>query len=85
MKTLMFAVRDKQAEAFLPPFFARARGEAVRMFMSAVEDPQHQFSKHSGDFDLFLIGEFEDTNGEFVPNPGGTLKIFGGLDVNVEK
>ena len=36
----LFAVRDKKAQYFLKPFFARNEGEASRSFIDACHDTQ---------------------------------------------
>lgn len=65
MKTKMFSVYDCKAEAYLPPFFMRSTGEALRGFIEIVNDASHAFSRHPGDYTLFELGEFEDTTGQF--------------------
>lgn len=61
-KMKMFCVHDSKVGAYLQPFFLRSRGEALRAWGSAVNDPQTQFCKFPSDFTLFEIGEFcEDT------------------------
>lgn len=67
MKLLAFSVRDGAVQAFLPPFFVRHVGEAMRSFADAVTDPNHQFAKHVSDFVLYRIGEFDDLSGLFEP------------------
>jgi len=66
MKMFVFSVRDKAAEAFLPPMFFRSSGEAERAFVSAVRSPEHQFSKHVGDYSLYRLGSWDDASGLFV-------------------
>lgn len=63
MKLLMFSVVDTKVGAFMPPFCARARGEALRSFQSACQDEKHQFFAHKADYVLYLIGEFDDSTG----------------------
>ena len=67
----VFSVRDNASEAFLPPFFARAKGEALRMFEGACRDEKHQFFQHREDYVLFECGEWDDQSGLFVllPSP----------------
>lgn len=65
MKLLAFSVFDRAVEAFLPPFFVRHRGEALRSFIDACNDRSHQFSKHVLDYTLMFVGEFDDTRGAF--------------------
>lgn len=65
MKLMVFTVFDKAVSAFLPPFFARSRGEALRSFTEASNDRAHNFSKHAMDYVLMQLGEFDDGNGLF--------------------
>lgn len=67
MRTKYFSVYDKPVGAFLPPFAARTVGEAERMFSTACSDPSHQFAKHSADYTMFYVGEFDDNSGIFHP------------------
>lgn len=67
MKLRAFCVRDEKAEAFLPPFFLHAIGQAMRAFADSVNDPAHQFGKHPEDYSLFEIGSFDDALGRFEP------------------
>lgn len=59
----VFAVRDKAVDAFMPPFYARSKGEAIRSFSAAVGDGKHQFHNNRGDYELYQIGEFDDNSG----------------------
>lgn len=63
MIMLGFSVRDEAVGAFLPLFFARSKGEAIRSFSTAVQDSSHQFYKHKGDYALFLVCGFDDSTG----------------------
>lgn len=69
MKLKMFAIFDSKAEAYIPPFFCPAVGQATRSFSDAVNSNSHQFGKHPYDFTLFLLGEFDDHTGivDWVP------------------
>lgn len=60
-----FSVLDQKAEAFLPLFFARSQGEALRSLSDAVNDPKHQFYKHAADYQLYSIGTWDDQAGTF--------------------
>lgn len=64
---LMFSVYDAATEAFMQPFFARSKGEAVRSFTAAANAEDHQFYKHADDYTLFQIGVFDDGLGEVTP------------------
>lgn len=66
---IMFAysVKDNAVGAFLPIFFARSKGEAIRSFVSACSDDKHQFALHPHDYVLFGVGEFDDLSGLLKP------------------
>lgn len=66
MKLDMFAVRDAKIGAFNRPLFFRSRGEAVRSFQDACSDEANGFKAHASDYDFWLLGTFNDENGEFV-------------------
>lgn len=70
MQLKMFSIRDTKAQAYNRPFYAHTHGEAERMITSAVHDPQsgllHQYPE---DFDLFLVGTFDDQSGKIEPLP----------------
>jgi len=67
--TLMkiYSVRDDKAAAYLPPFYARTNGEAIRMFQNSIADGQSNFAKWPADFILFELGEFNEDNGVITP------------------
>lgn len=65
MKLKVFTVLDSQVGAYLPPFFCRSKGEALRSFADAVNEPKHQFSQHSLDYSLYEMGEYDDASGLF--------------------
>lgn len=68
MKMMLFSVFDKGVNAFMQPFFMRAKGEAVRSFMDACSDGKTNFCRHPEDYTLFFLGVWDDTNAEFVPS-----------------
>ena len=59
----IFTVRDSKAEAYLLPFFAANEAVAKRRFIDAVNDQDHMFFAHAGDYTLFWIGEYDDESG----------------------
>lgn len=63
MITYGCAVFDKAADVFMPMVFVRARGEAIRSFTDAMNDPNHQFAKNWEDFSLYLLCEYDDNLG----------------------
>lgn len=62
-KINIFAVFDKKAVSYLQPFYFPQKGQAIRSFEDAVNDPQTSFNKHPEDYSLFKLGEFDDQSG----------------------
>lgn len=56
----IFSIYDIKAGAYLNPFFMSSKGLAIRAFTDLVNDQTTQFNKHSEDYTLFEIGEFDD-------------------------
>lgn len=72
----VFSVYDSKARAFLTPFFLPTVEVAVRAVTEAVSDPSHQFAKHSADYTLYRVGQFDDARGELEPQqPGENLGV----------
>lgn len=59
----IFSVYDSKVEAYLQPFFLRAKGEAVRAFEETVNDPATKFNKYPADYTLFRVGQYDDRTG----------------------
>lgn len=59
----VFSVFDSKAGAFLQPFFSVNVATACREFSSAAQSEAHAFHRHSGDFELFLLGEWDQYEG----------------------
>lgn len=62
-----FSVFDKAVGAYLPLFFARSKGEAIRSFAAVVQKPDHQFYNNKSDYTLFFVGSWDDQSGLFSP------------------
>lgn len=67
MRYLACAVRDVKVEAYLRPFWTHTPASAVRDFTDAVNDPNSPLSKHPSDFELFVVGDYDDSTGELFP------------------
>lgn len=79
-KMILVSVRDKKAEAFHPPYTVPTKGIAIRAFGDAVLKGGTDLSQHPEDFDLFMIGEFDQLSGKLIPcDP---VSICSGLDFN---
>ena len=77
---LVLSVYDAKAEAYLQPFYMKTKGEAIRAFMSVVNDGQSSFSKYPEDYTLFILGEWDEDKGVIsqknVKEPLGTALEF---------
>lgn len=75
----IFAVYDAAIGAYMAPHFLHSRGQALRAFLDMASDPNSQIGKHSADFTLFELGEYDDSNGSFscaLPVPlGNALEL----------
>jgi len=60
----VFAVFDSKACAFLQPFYSVNVATAIRDFASAVHTEGHAFARYSGDYELFLLGEWDQYEGQ---------------------
>ncbi|WNK13093.1 MAG: nonstructural protein [Microvirus sp.] len=67
MKIKVFSIRDRAIDTFAQPFYAASVGHAVRSFTDAVnrQDKDSNLFLHPDDFDLYLLGEFNDEYGSF--------------------
>lgn len=68
MKRYVFSVRDRASDTYGSPFLTVARGQAIRSFSDEVnrKDEGNQLFRHPEDFDLYELGEFDDSTGLFA-------------------
>ena len=83
MKLGVYAVYDAAVGAYLNPFYARARGEALRSFSQACNDEKHQFALHARDYMLFELGTFDDSNGSFE-TPAVPVRVIDAVSCRVD-
>jgi len=67
MRLKIYTVYDCKAEAYLNPFYSASRGQAIRSWEKACNDPQTSMCEYPQDFTLFEIGDFDISNGQFYP------------------
>lgn len=69
MITQVFAVRDRQAQAYGNPFFMHTKGLAIRSFTQEVtrKDASNMLNLHPEDFDLYCLGSYDDSDGMLHP------------------
>lgn len=75
MKLHVFAVYDRAAGAYLPPFFVRSKAEAIRMFTESVQDGKSPFSKFPSDYTLCGLGYYDDVSGAFSTDDHGVESV----------
>lgn len=63
----VFTIYDKKAAAYLTPFFMRTNAEAIRAVQQTASSRESNFSKYPEDFQLVVIGEFDDLTGVVTP------------------
>ncbi|MDO3651329.1 phage ORF5 protein [Nocardia mangyaensis] len=56
----IFTVYDEKSEAYLQPFFLDTIGQASRAMTDCCNDLNHQFNRHTADYSLFQLGEYDD-------------------------
>lgn len=69
----VFTVYDEKSEAYLQPFFLDTIGQATRAITDCVNDVNHAFCRHSADYTLFLLGEYDDATGCFTTDDRKSL------------
>lgn len=64
----LVSIRDRAADVFSVPQFVVNTGSAIRSFGDLVNNnnAENQVAQHPEDFDLYYLGEYDDSNGSFV-------------------
>lgn len=67
MKHFVVAIQDRAMQAYNRPFHVPAIGAAMRSFTDETNRaaPDNQMYVHPEDFELWLLGTFEDTTGQY--------------------
>lgn len=70
MKYKIICVRDRAADVYSVPNMVLNTGAAIRAFGDEIrkphtEDRPNQFNTHPEDFDLYLLGEYDDETASF--------------------
>jgi len=79
MLQYIVSVKDRAAEVFNRPFFVPHRNVAVRDFTDEINraSADNPLNKHPDDFDLYLLGQFDDSNGAFIREGTPTVLVRG--------
>lgn len=65
MKIGIYAVYDKKAKAYMPPWECQNNAVAIRKFGGAVNDEKSFIHRYPDDFDLYHIAFFDDNSGRY--------------------
>jgi len=73
MRYYVMAVKDLAAQTFGQSFVAKHPNEAVRSFTDEVNRApdvggQNNLWAHPDDFELYCVGQYDDSTGELIPN-----------------
>lgn len=68
MRYILVSIKDRAIDAYQPTASVRAEGEAIRSFQDAINNQQNaQLHAHPDDFDLYVVGYFDDQTGHIEP------------------
>lgn len=81
MKLQIFSVLDTAAQIFSQPFYMHNEATALRVVKNCVNNPEHNYSLNPEDYNLYHMGEFDDTTGTITNNPVKVTR----LDALVQK
>lgn len=67
MKLLMFVLKDRAADVFGQPMFSTSKGGQVRALGNEINRaaPDNQLYMHPEDFDLYYVGQYDDSGAVF--------------------
>lgn len=82
MKTIMYSLYDRAVMVYGRPVFAPAWGALARDLEEVLIDPNSMIAKHPADFDIYELGSFEDSSGDFQMYPRPLLVCNVGAMVN---
>lgn len=78
MRYHLISIKDRAVDAFQPLGNVRAEGEAMRVFQDLLSNPQAPQHAHPEDYDLYLVGYFDDQTGQIDTVQGGPKKLADG-------
>lgn len=61
----VYSIYDAAVSAYMQPFCAQSKGQAVRMFSDSVNDSSTMFFKHPDDYTLFELGSWNDESASY--------------------
>lgn len=75
MRYVITIVRDAAANVYGVPMFLASKGQAIRSFSDEVQRvaADNMLNKHPEDFELFYVGEYDDSDATFDAVPPTSL------------
>lgn len=64
-KVKVVSVKDRALDSFSRPFFVPTLAAAERSFSDEVNNKESPMFSHAVDYDLYLLGEFDEETGGF--------------------
>lgn len=61
----VYSVYDSGVKSWLPPMFFRSKGEMLRAWTDACNNPESKIAKHAQDYALFELGDWDDEKASF--------------------
>lgn len=61
----IYAVYNRKAKFYERPFHAKSLGDAERHFEMAINDRTTFLNKYPEDYDLYYLGQFNDSTGQY--------------------
>lgn len=85
MKLHVVVVRDRAADVFGTPYFVVSLGAAIRSFGDEINrgGEQNMLARHPEDFDLYVLGCYDDATASFTVGVPRQLSV--GKDLVVKK
>ena len=84
----LYSIRDAKTKAFSTPFFQQNDETALRMFRDELHGANgpSMLSKHPEDFDLYCVGDWNDTSGAVRPtgDVDGPILVSKGADNEIK-
>lgn len=68
MKLFACSLKDCAIQAFMVPQFVSHKQALIRAIQDGLKgEKKMDYQKHPEDFELYEVGSFDDTSGEFTP------------------
>ena len=82
----LYSIRDAKTQAFSTPFFQQNDETALRMFRDELHGSNgpSMLSKHPEDFDLYCVGDWNDTSGAVRPTGFAFFKKLGIIVLSIQ-